>query len=164
MRKPLTPYKVKIPLDYWPAITKGMNEAGTSVIDRNYDIPYVAGYPKDVNENKVYWDRHFPMFFNYKGRKIFLRLPIATHERVEKNLIYYCGLKYLPAHRIATDMEAKVVKAMRVPWDVYDKFCQSYIKTIGSEKIRKVPSDLDLEPYYDEHDESEIRKIMEAMK
>jgi hypothetical protein len=165
MRKNITkPYKETIKTSYRPAIDKGMEEAKTCEINSDYDIPYVCGYPEDLDNNLVYWDRHMPKFMTYKGRRINLKIPLCTHERVEKNLESTCGLPYLKAHKIATDMEAKVIRKMGVDWKFYNDFCNKYIKTIGSERIKTVPKDLDLQPYIDEHDEKDIKKLRAAME
>ena len=34
---------------------------------------------------------------------------------------------------------------------------QKYVKTIGDERLTKVPKDLDLKPYRDEHDDDLLR-------
>ena len=34
---------------------------------------------------------------------------------------------------------------------------QKYVKTIGDERLTKVPNDLDLKPYRDEHDDDLLR-------
>jgi hypothetical protein len=44
------------------------------------------------------------------------------------------------------------VNAERISWRAYDRFMQKYVKSIGDERLGKVPADLDLKPYRDYHD------------
>ena len=39
---------------------------------------------------------------------------------------------------------------------------QQYVKTIGDERLEKVPGDLDLKPYRDEHDYELMRRMRDA--
>jgi hypothetical protein len=83
------------------------------------------------------------------------------HEEVEKTLIDQLNLHYLHAHQIALRAEEAAVRAAGIPWRAYDGFMQKYVKKIGDERLTKVPADLDLKPYRDEHDE-ELLKSMAA--
>ena len=77
---------------------------------------------------------------------------LILHEEVEKTLIDQLGLHYLHAHQIATRAEEAAVNAQRVTWKAYDRFMQKYVKSVGDERLQKVPADLDLKPYRDYHD------------
>ena len=156
-----TPYKVVILPKYNPLIREGRELAKVIPVDSTFDIPYVCGYP--IRLTQVYWDRHMPKTMMYKGRSYNLKVPLCTHECVEKLLEDAFDLPYLKAHYIATDIEKTVVDKMGLPWDVYNKFCNKYIKEIGSEDIKRVPRDLDLKPYYDEHESKDIYKMKAAM-
>jgi hypothetical protein len=37
---------------------------------------------------------------------------------------------------------------------------QKYVKTIGDERLTKVPADLDLKPYRDEHDYDLVKRML----
>ena len=37
---------------------------------------------------------------------------------------------------------------------------QKYVKRIGDERLTKVPADLDLKPYRDEHDYDLVRRML----
>ena len=162
MRKPIkSPYKVRIPASYNKVIRSAMALAKVIPIDDEFDIPYVAGYP--IRLTRVYWDRNFPKKMKYGGKTYDITLPIRTHECVEKCLEDAFNLPYLKAHYIATDMEKTVVDKMGLPWDVYDKFCNKYIKEIGSEDVKIAPRDLDLYPYEQEHDKKDIDELKRAM-
>lgn len=120
-------------------------------IDRVHDIPYLAGYSKDGK--KIYIDRHMPKFFiNRQKRMIKTDRFLILHEAVEKTLIEQLGLRYQFAHQIALRAEQATVRADRISWKEYDNFAQNHIKEIGSERLIKVPKDLDMRPYSDEHD------------
>ena len=42
--------------------------------------------------------------------------------------------------------------------------CSKYVKKIGDERLRKVPADLDLKPYRDEHDFDLLKRMYEAVE
>jgi len=41
---------------------------------------------------------------------------------------------------------------------------QKHVKTIGDERLTKVPKDLDLKPYRDEHDDDLLRRMLASVK
>lgn len=129
-------------------------------IHRGYDIPYLAGYSRDGKT--IYIDRHLPASFTYRNRKVSIDRYLVLHESVEKTLIDQLGLHYLHAHQIATRAEEAAVRADRISWRAYDRFMQRYIKKIGSEALKRVPRDLDLKPYRDEHDRELLAKLQAA--
>ncbi|MGD0723089.1 MAG: hypothetical protein ABR970_18800 [Roseiarcus sp.] len=129
-------------------------------IDREHDIPYLAGYSFDGK--RVYIDRHLPRSFVFKGRTIEVDRYLLLHEEVEKTLIDQLHLHYQHAHQIATRAEEAAVRAERVSWRAYDQFMQQYVKQAGDERLTKVPADLDLKPYRDEHDKELIRRMRAA--
>ena len=78
-------------------------------------------------------------------------------------LIDQLGLHYLHAHQIATRAEEAAVRADGIVWRDYDRFMQKYVKHIGDERLTKVPADLDLKPYRDEHDFDLIKRMRKAL-
>jgi len=130
-------------------------------LDRSHDIPYLAGYSQDGQI--IYIDRHLPPTMSYKGRKIDVDRFLIMHEEVEKTLIDQLGLHYLHAHQIATRAEEAAVRADGILWHDYDRFMQKYVKHIGDERLTKVPVDLDLKPYRDEHDFELIQRMQKAL-
>ena len=130
-------------------------------LDRTHDIPYLAGY--SVDGQTIYIDRHLPKVMNHGGRKIEVDRYLIMHEEVEKTLIDQLGLHYLHAHQIATRAEEAAVRADGIGWRDYDRFMQKYVKHIGDERLQKVPADLDLKPYRDEHDFDLIKRMRKAL-
>src|SRR5260370_3553326 len=126
-------------------------------IDRSHDIPYLAGYSTDGK--RIYIDRHLPRSFAYKGRMIEVDRYLLLHEEVEKTLIDQLGLHYQHAHQIATRAEEAAVRADGVSWRAYDQFMQRYVKQMGDERLTRLPADLDLKPYRDEHDFELMRRM-----
>ena len=122
-------------------------------LDRKHDIPYLAGYSKDGKT--IYLARHMPSSFRYDGRDINTDRYLILHEEVEKTLIDQLNLHYLHAHQIATRAEQAAVRAAG-----YDRFMQKYVKRIGDERLTKVPADLDLKPYRDEHDYDLVQRML----
>jgi hypothetical protein len=129
-------------------------------IDRDHDIPYLAGYSLDGK--RIYIDRHLPPTFKFRGREIAVDRYLLLHEEVEKTLIDQLKLHYQHAHQIATRAEEAAVRADGISWRAYDRFMQQYVKTVGDERLEKVPGDLDLKPYRDEHDYDLLRRMRDA--
>jgi hypothetical protein len=129
-------------------------------LDRKHDIPYLAGYSKDGKT--IYIDRHMPRYFKQGRRKIDTDRFLILHEEVEKTLIDQLKLHYLHAHQIATRAEQAAVRAAGIRWRDYDRFMQRHVKTIGDERLTKVPADLDLTPYRDEHDYDLMGRMLAA--
>ena len=127
-------------------------------LDREHDIPYLAGYSQDGKT--IYIDRHLPRSFTFRGRTIEVDRFLILHEEVEKTLIDQLGLHYLHAHQIATRAEEAAVNAERITWKAYDRFMQKYVKSIGDERLTKVPADLDLKPYRDYHDYDLMQRMV----
>jgi len=130
-------------------------------LDRTHDIPYLAGY--SIDGQTIYIDRHLPKTMKHGGRKIEVDRYLIMHEEVEKTLIDQLGLHYLHAHQIATRAEEAAVRADGIVWRDYDRFMQKYVKHIGDERLQKVPADLDLKPYRDEHDFDLIKRMQKAL-
>jgi hypothetical protein len=131
-------------------------------LDRRHDIPYLAGYSR--NGKTIYIDRHMPKRFTFRGRRINTDRFLTLHEAVEKALIDQLGLRYLHAHQIATRAEQAAVRASGVTWQAYDRFMQKFVKRIGDETLSKVPRDLDLKPYKDEHDVALLRRMAASLE
>jgi hypothetical protein len=87
------------------------------VVNRNYDIPYIAGYSQDGRT--VFIDRHLPQTFRWLMKTVRVEPFLVTHEIVEKALLDELRLQYLHAHQIALRIERNAVKAAGVSWRVY---------------------------------------------
>ena len=163
---PTAPHK-KLRLPEWYVSSLMMDRALDAIcrrvkkLDRSHDIPYLAGYSLDGKT--IYIDRHMPKFFKFRGRKIDTDRFLILHEEVEKTLIDQLGLHYLHAHQIATRAEEAAVRAAGITWRKYDQFMQKYVKHIGDERLTKVPKDLDLKPYRDEHDDDLLRRMLNSV-
>jgi hypothetical protein len=163
---PTAPHK-KLRLPEWYVSSLMMDRALDAIcrrvkkLDRKHDIPYLAGYSLDGKT--IYIDRHMPNRFKYRGRVIDTDRFLILHEEVEKTLIDQLGLHYLHAHQIATRAEEAAVRATGIGWRAYDRFMQKYVKQIGDERLTKVPKDLDLKPYRDEHDSDLLRRMLSSV-
>src|ERR1700726_440609 len=131
-------------------------------LDRAHDIPYLAGYSRDGKT--IYIDRHMPKLMKLAGREIDTDRFLILHEEVEKTLIDQLDLHYLHAHQIATRAEEAAVRAAGILWRDYDRFMQKHVKKISDERLTKVPADLDLKPYRDEHDLDLLKRMHEAVE
>jgi hypothetical protein len=164
---PMAPHR-KLRLPEWYVSSLMMERALDAVVrrvgklDRKHDIPYLAGYSLDGKT--IYIDRHMPRAFKFRGRTVETDRFLILHEEVEKTLIDQLGLHYLHAHQIATRAEEAAVRASGIKWRDYDRFMQKHVKTIGDERLSKVPRDLDLKPYRDEHDDDLLRRMLASVK
>jgi hypothetical protein len=164
---PTAPHK-RLRLPEWYVSSLMMDRALDAVVrrvkklDRAHDVPYLAGYSLDGKT--IYIDRHMPRAFRFRGRSVETDRFLILHEEVEKTLIDQLGLHYLHAHQIATHAEQASVRAAGISWRDYDRFMQKYVKTIGDERLTKVPKDLDLKPYRDEHDDDLLRRMLASVK
>jgi hypothetical protein len=163
---PNTPHK-KLKMPEWFVSSLMMDRALDAVVrrvknlDRKHDIPYLAGYSKDGKI--IYIDRHMPSSFRYAGREINTDRYLILHEEVEKTLIDQLNLHYLHAHQIASRAEQAAVRAAGIGWKDYDNFMQKNVKHIGDERLTKVPADLDLKPYRDEHDDELVQRMLDCI-
>ena len=165
VRHPTAPHK-KLKLPEWYVSDLMLDRALDAILrrvklDRRHDIPYLAGYSEDGKT--IYIDRHMPRSFKFQGRTVDTDRFLILHEEVQKTLIDQLGLHYLHAHQIATRAEQAAVRAAGVNWSDYDRFMQKYVKHIGDERLQKVPADLDLKPYRDEHDFDLIKRMQKAL-
>ncbi len=164
---PTAPHK-RLRLPEWYVSSLMMDRALDAVVrrvkklDRAHDVPYLAGYSLDGKT--IYIDRHMPHAFKLRGRSVETDRFLILHEEVEKTLIDQLGLHYLHAHQIATRAEEAAVRAAGIKWRDYDRFMQKHVKTIGDERLTKVPKDLDLKPYRDEHDDDLLRRMLASVK
>src|SRR5260370_33506452 len=104
-----------------------------------------------------------PRTMKFRDRKIDTDRFLILHEEVEKTLIDQLGLHYLHAHQIATRAEEAAVRAAGITWRKYDGFMQKYVKSIGDERLTKVPKDLDLKPYRDEQGDDLLRRMLNSV-
>jgi len=131
-------------------------------LDREHDIPYLAGY--SVDRSRIYIDRHLHhCFTDHLGREHYVDKFLILHEATEKAMIDTWGLCYQHAHQIALRAEEAAVRAAGIEWHDYDRFMQQWIKTADSAKLTRVPRDLDLTPYRDERDDELIKIMQKAM-
>jgi hypothetical protein len=128
------------------------------VINRDYDIPYIAGYSTDGHT--VFIDRHLPRTFRWLLKTVRVEPFLLTHEIVEKALLDELRLHYLHAHQIAIRAERDAVKAAGVSWWAYQRFMKQYEKAIEEESLIKVPASLDLTPYRDEKDFRLLQRLV----
>lgn len=123
-------------------------------INREFDIPYLAGY--SLSGRVLYVDRDFP-------KELGLIEFLAFHEICEKFFeSSYSHEHYQNAHELATKLEHYLVRLHGMDPDEYEDVIQTWIKKIGKKEPKKCPPDLDLEPYEDEHDDEMIEKIKRA--
>jgi hypothetical protein len=128
------------------------------VVNREYDIPYIAGY--SVDGRTVFIDRHLPRQFRWLMKKVRVEPFLLTHEIVEKALLDELRLHYLHAHQIAVRAERDAVKAAGVSWWAYQRFMKGHEKQIEEEHLVKVPAVLDLTPYRDEKDFALLERLV----
>jgi hypothetical protein len=131
-------------------------------LDRTWDIPYLAGYSR--NGKTIYIDRHLPRSFRTRGKEVAVDNFLILHEAVEKSLVDGLGLVYQHAHQIALRAEQEAVRAVGVSWRDYDRFMQRFIKDVGDERLNRIPPDLDIKPYRDEHDTAVLKSMQKVIQ
>ena len=131
-------------------------------LDRTWDIPYLAGYSRDGKT--IYIDRHLPGSFQTRGREVEVDQFLILHEAVEKSLLAELGLVYQHAHQIALRAEEAAVRAEGVSWRDYDRFMDRFIKDAGDEHLHRIPPDLDIKPYRDEHDVAVLKSMQKVVQ
>ncbi len=132
-------------------------------VSRKYHVPYVAGYSTDGTT--IYIDRDLPQTFTARnGDVIEIDRYLLLHEAVEKSLIDTLGLRYQHAHQIALRAEQAAVRADGVSWAEYDGFMMKFVKEMGDSHPSRLPPDLDLKPYIDEHDDELLAEMRRLMK
>jgi len=131
-------------------------------LDRTWDIPYLAGYSRDGKT--IFIDRHLPKSFKTRGKRVFVDQFLILHEAVEKSLLDELGLVYQHAHQIALRAEEAAVRAVGVSWREYDRFMQQFIKEAGDECLTRIPPDLDIKPYRDEHDSAVLKSMQQVVR
>jgi len=165
VRHPAAPHK-KLKVPEWYVSDLMLDRALDAILrrvklDRRHDIPYLAGYSEDGKT--IYIDRHMPRSFKFRGHAVATDRFLILHEAVEKTLIDQLGLHYLHAHQIASRAEQAAVRAAGIGWKAYDDFMQKNVKHIGDERLTKVPADLDLKPYRDEHDYDLVQRMLDCI-
>jgi hypothetical protein len=89
---------------------------------------------------------------------------IVIRERAEKAALATLKLRYHDANKIATYLEHKAVQAAGISWKTYSDLLYPYIRKTDKLTVRRVPKDLDLQPYRDEHDVKHIAAMKKLMK
>ena len=144
-------------------LTQSVNQIMKRVhLDCEHDIPYLAGY--SIDRSKIYIDRHLgKVFKDHLGHEHHVDRFLILHEATEKAMIDTWGLHYQHAHQIALRAEEAAVRAAGIEWRDYDRYMQQWIKLADSNKVTRVPMDLDLTPYLDENDGELIKTMQKAM-
>jgi len=132
------------------------------VVNRSYDIPYIAGY--SVDGHTVFIDRHLPRSARSLLKTVRVEPFLLTHEIVEKALLDELRLHYLHAHQIAVRAERDAVKAAGVSWWAYQSFMKKHERQIEEEALVKLPATLDLTPYRDENDFGLLERLVRKEK
>lgn len=133
-------------------------------LDDTHDLPYLAGYSTDGET--LYRDRHLPKMLSYthdgKTKEYNPDPFLIDHESWEKALIDALGWGYDHAHAVATAAERRAVMQAGLIWKPYQEAYRPYIKADEHEKLKRVPADLDLTPYLDDH--RLLERLKKAMK
>jgi hypothetical protein len=109
-------------------------------------------------------DRHFPATIKIGGKVVNVLPFLLTHEHTEKALIDVLGYRYHAAHEIATELEHQRVRnAGYLPKD-YEAAIRPYLKANETEKLTKLPPDLDVTPYVETDDTATLTRIRAVMR
>lgn len=134
----------------------------TPVINRDYEVPYLAGYSKDGRF--IYIDKRLPKFLTLKnGDVIDVDRYLKIHETEEKFWEDIHGHKYQYAHQLATKKERAAVKNDGIDWNEYQSFMEKMIKKL-KDISGPIPPDLDLKPERDYHDYKLLHRLQKMQK
>ena len=141
-------------------------------LNTSYDVPYLGGYSKDGKV--IYFDRHLPktVLLKYDDKKLEIdpTTILQLHESFEKSLIDVLDMGYTQAHKAATAYERRGLLMRYGPnwWGPYCRSMEKYIKADEHEKLKRLPPDLDMLPYYtspvDHRLVSHMEKVMGKKK
>jgi hypothetical protein len=129
-------------------------------LDRRFDVPYLAGSSRDGRT--IYIDRHVPRTLRVRGGRVRIAPFIMLHEAIEKMLFDRFRLTYAHAHQFALRLEQVAVRNAGVPWHAYNRLTQACVKQVEDERLRRIPPDLEIKPYRDEHDLALLRRMQRA--
>jgi hypothetical protein len=161
----------------FPLVDRNMRRPIT-LNSRDFDIPYLAGYSLDGLI--IYIDRDLKKWL-YQGTAIDCKRFLLLHEHTEKSIIDAVNNAtsaelqrllillrmevsddklYLHAHGVATAVETYAVKLQyqQAGLVMYNRFMATQIKRADDERIRRVPSNLDLLPY---RGDTKLLRVME---
>jgi hypothetical protein len=130
-------------------------------LDRRHDVPYLAGYSRDGKT--IYIDKSLPKILATRGRRVRVDRYVILHEAVEKALLDQLQLHYQHAHQIALRVEQAAVRADGIAWREYDRFMKKHLKE-AEDDLRRLPVDLDIKPYRDEHDRQLLTKMQAQIR
>ena len=138
------------------------------VLDRTFDIPYLAGY--SVDGHTLFFDRDLGIW-TYLGKSESYDRFLRLHEQVEKSIIDAVREEgeerdrqrllimlrmtvpddklYFHTHGVATAVEEYAVKMQfgLSGLKSYNDFMATQVKRAESERIKRVPVTLDMTPY-----------------
>lgn len=150
----------------FPTVQRMMHRK--TVLDRTHDIPYLAGY--SIDGGTIFIDRDLAQWI-YAGKPFSTDRFLILHEKVEKALIdalhdnedeknrqrllillrmanLYDQI-YFHCHGVATAVEEYAVKLQHGESGLksYNDFMATQVKRAESERIIRVPRNLDMTPY-----------------
>jgi hypothetical protein len=105
-----------------------------------------------------------PRSHAFGGRRVETDDFLVLQEAVEKALLDELGLNYIHAHQIALRSERAAVEAQGIAWRDYDSLIKQHEKQIADERLTKVPNDLDLTPYRNERDFTQLQHLISAIR
>lgn len=132
-------------------------------INREYDIPYIAGISSDGKT--LYVDRRVDVGHLLIGdRHEDVEEELWLHEGGERVFIVFFGDDYETAHRLITIEEHRMVTARGIDWDAYVGAFRHLSDALSHESITSVPRDLFLVPYAEGGDPGLLRRVQRAMR
>ncbi len=115
-----------------------------TTIEHGYDIPFLGS--SAIGGMTVYLSHGLPVYLQIDGKRVEITTPLIRHERLESACEDVLGYGYELAHEIATHWEHRWLKQRKVDPAKYEAALAPYIRRAESEKLEKVPTDLDLRP------------------
>src|SRR5215472_4659603 len=113
-------------------------------INREHDVPYLAGQSKDGK--RTYVDRQVPKTLTVRGKQLDPDKYLEVHEKHEYDRMNK-GEPYHTAHRHALKEERKAVEGDGHDWNAYQAQMHHLAHQTQAKKLTHPPPDLDTRPY-----------------
>lgn len=126
-------------------------------VNRDYDIPDLAGYSKD--RSTIYIDKDMPEGFKSRSGVYFKTDKyLCIHEFVEDSC-QENGMHYPDSHQLALAAEENSVRLDGLPVEEYNSFMFAQIRKAAAKRgDLDLPEDLDVEPYEAENQMEMLRQ------
>lgn len=127
-------------------------------VSRKFQVPYLGGASKDGET--IYIDMRFPTSYLQRDGKIVHPIPYLVRHEVYESQLMKQGIEFNTAHRLSAQHEKEQLRHSRI--DVkqyYENIYKWVMDTIHQIDAKKLPPDLNLQPYIGDGLETVLRQM-----